>query len=82
MSASNRQSPSGKRFIQLTDTLMAICLGVMALAVFLNVVLRYGFGSGIAASEEISRLSGWCLLAQPPPIPQANTWPSPAWWGH
>ena len=26
--------------------------GVMALAVFLNVVLRYGFGSGIAASEE------------------------------
>ena len=56
MSASNRQSPSGKRFIQLTDTLMAICLGVMALAVFLNVALRYGFGSGIAASEEISRL--------------------------
>ena len=36
--------------------LMAACLGVMALAVFVNVVLRYGFGSGIAASEEISRL--------------------------
>lgn len=35
---------------------MAICLGVMALAVFVNVVLRYGFGSGIAASEELSRL--------------------------
>jgi gluconokinase len=28
----------------------------MALAVFTNVVLRYGFGSGIAASEELSRL--------------------------
>jgi gluconokinase len=28
----------------------------MALAVFVNVVLRYGFGSGIAASEELSRL--------------------------
>lgn len=35
---------------------MAACLGVMALAVFVNVVLRYGFGSGIAASEELSRL--------------------------
>ena len=35
---------------------MAVCLGVMATAVFVNVVLRYGFGSGIAASEELSRL--------------------------
>lgn len=35
---------------------MAACLGVMALAVFVNVVLRYGFGSGLAASEELSRL--------------------------
>ena len=35
---------------------MATCLGVMAVAVFINVVLRYGFGSGIAASEELSRL--------------------------
>jgi len=35
---------------------MATCLGVMAVAVFVNVVLRYGFGSGIAASEELSRL--------------------------
>ncbi len=39
-----------------TDGLMAACLAVMALAVFVNVVLRYGFGSGIAASEELSRL--------------------------
>lgn len=39
-----------------TDALMAACLAVMALAVFVNVVLRYGFGSGIAASEELSRL--------------------------
>ena len=35
---------------------MAACLGAMALLVFVNVVLRYGFGSGIAASEELSRL--------------------------
>jgi TRAP-type C4-dicarboxylate transport system permease small subunit len=38
------------------ELLMALCLAVMALAVFVNVVLRYGFGSGIAASEELSRL--------------------------
>jgi TRAP-type C4-dicarboxylate transport system permease small subunit len=38
------------------ESLMALCLAVMALAVFVNVVLRYGFGSGIAASEELSRL--------------------------
>lgn len=35
---------------------MALCLAVMALAVFVNVVLRYGFGTGLAASEELSRL--------------------------
>ncbi|HSV84790.1 MAG TPA: TRAP transporter small permease subunit [Ramlibacter sp.] len=44
------------RFQRLTHFLMAACLGVMALAVFVNVILRYGFGSGIAASEELSRL--------------------------
>jgi gluconokinase len=42
--------------LRAADTLMAACLGVMALAVFVNVVLRYGFGSGVAASEELSRL--------------------------
>jgi len=41
---------------QWTNLAMGLCLGVMACAVFLNVVLRYGFGSGIAASEELSRL--------------------------
>lgn len=43
-------------FQRLTHFLMAACLAVMAVAVFINVVLRYGFGSGIAASEELSRL--------------------------
>jgi len=42
--------------LRLADTAMAATLGVMAGAVFINVVLRYGFGSGIAASEELSRL--------------------------
>jgi TRAP-type C4-dicarboxylate transport system permease small subunit len=41
---------------RLAQHLMAGALGVMALAVFVNIVLRYGFGSGIAAAEELSRL--------------------------
>jgi TRAP-type transport system small permease protein len=44
------------RFQRASNFLMGACLGVMAVAVFINVVLRYGFGSGIAASEELSRL--------------------------
>ncbi len=47
------RKPWGQR---LADSAMAITLGVMAASVFLNVVLRYGFGSGVAASEELSRL--------------------------
>ncbi|WP_092948277.1 TRAP transporter small permease subunit [Roseateles sp. YR242] len=41
---------------RLGEGAMALCLAVMALAVFINVVLRYGFGSGVAASEELARL--------------------------
>jgi len=50
------QPLASSRFQRITHGLMAACLGVMAVAVFINVVLRYGFGSGIAASEELSRL--------------------------
>ena len=53
--ASPTLAPVG-RFQHITNTLMAACLGVMAVSVFVNVVLRYGFGSGVAASEELSRL--------------------------
>ena len=42
--------------VRLARHAMATCLGLMALLVFVNIVLRYGFGSGIAASEELSRL--------------------------
>lgn len=41
---------------RLAEAAMALCLAAMALLVFVNVVLRYGFGDGIAASEELSRL--------------------------
>lgn len=48
--------PVASGFQRWSNHLMAICLGVMALVVFANVVLRYGFGSSVAASEELSRL--------------------------
>jgi len=35
--------------------LMVVCLGLMVLMVFGNVVLRYGFNSSITMSEELSR---------------------------
>lgn len=41
---------------RLAHAAMAAALAVMAIAVFTNVVLRYAFGSGIAAAEELSRL--------------------------
>ena len=38
---------------------IALCLAVMVVLVFGNVVLRYGFNSGITVSEELSR---WLLV--------------------
>jgi TRAP-type C4-dicarboxylate transport system permease small subunit len=51
----NGQGPA-PRWQRPVHLAMAACLGVMAISVFINVVLRYGFGSGVAASEELSRL--------------------------
>lgn len=56
MSSSPDGIPANSIFQRAANTLLAICLGVMAVSVFVNVVLRYGFGSGLAASEELSRL--------------------------
>jgi len=39
----------------LCQRLMVLFLGLMVLMVFGNVVLRYGFNSGITVSEELSR---------------------------
>ena len=51
------------RFLDLYCTvlkgLIAACLAVMVVLVFGNVVLRYGFNSGITISEELSR---WLLV--------------------
>ncbi len=40
---------------RLLETVIAICLAVMVVLVFSNVLLRYGFNSGITLSEELSR---------------------------
>jgi TRAP-type C4-dicarboxylate transport system permease small subunit len=48
-----------KRFMDIycrvLSALMALLLAIMVVLVFGNVVLRYGFNSGIAFSEEVSR---------------------------
>lgn len=44
------------RLFKALEIIIAGCLVVMVVLVFGNVVLRYGFNSGIAASEELSRL--------------------------
>ncbi len=43
------------RYCQLLSVLMAAGLALMVVLVFTNVVLRYGFNSGLTISEELSR---------------------------
>lgn len=43
-------------FWRAIDAVMAILLALMVMLVFANVVLRYGFSSGIRPSVELSRL--------------------------
>lgn len=47
------------RYCRLLSWIVVACLAVMVVMVFGNVVLRYGFNSGIAVSEELSR---WLFL--------------------
>jgi TRAP-type C4-dicarboxylate transport system permease small subunit len=46
-------------FCHLLSALMVAALAIMVVLVFGNVVLRYGFNSGITVSEEVSR---WLFL--------------------
>jgi TRAP-type C4-dicarboxylate transport system permease small subunit len=46
-------------YCKLLSVVMVVCLATMVLMVFGNVVLRYGFNSGITVSEELSR---WLFL--------------------
>ncbi|MBX3611252.1 MAG: TRAP transporter small permease [Hydrogenophaga sp.] len=47
----------------LSEALLAMCLLGMVVAVFGNVVLRYGWGTGWVVSEELSRLLFVWLVA-------------------
>lgn len=46
-------------YCRALDALIALALAIMVVLVFGNVVLRYGFNSGITVSEELSR---WLFL--------------------
>jgi TRAP-type transport system small permease protein len=48
--------PQPSRLRRLVEILMALTLAAMVVAVFINVVLRYGFNTGIVFYEELSRL--------------------------
>ena len=43
------------RYCRVLEGVIAACLAAMVVLVFGNVVLRYGFNSGITVSEEVSR---------------------------
>jgi TRAP-type C4-dicarboxylate transport system permease small subunit len=42
-------------YFKLIEIVLVLCLGTMVFMVLGNVILRYGFNSGIAVSEELSR---------------------------
>ncbi len=46
-------------FFKLLELLVVVCLVAMVVMVFGNVVLRYGFNSGISISDEMSR---YCFI--------------------
>ena len=51
------------KLIKLVEDVLIVMFAIMAILVFGNVVLRYGFNSGIVFSEEVSRfLFMWLTL--------------------
>lgn len=50
-------------YFKLIEVALVLCLGAMVLMVLGNVILRYGFNSGITVSEELSRfLFVWLIF--------------------
>lgn len=45
-----------KYILRTINVIIVFCLASMMLMVFVNVILRYGFNSGITFSEDVSRL--------------------------
>jgi TRAP-type C4-dicarboxylate transport system permease small subunit len=48
---------TGRAIVRLLEVLLVVCLVTMIAMVFGNVVLRYGFNSGLVLSEELSRFA-------------------------
>jgi len=46
-------------YFRILKAAVVVCISTMVILVFGNVVLRYGFNSGITVSEELSR---WCFV--------------------
>lgn len=47
----------------ILETVIVLCLALMAILVFANVILRYAFDTGIAEAEELARLAFvWLIL--------------------
>ena len=44
-----------KHVVKLWEALLALMLAAMLCMVLVNVVMRYGFGTGLSATEELSR---------------------------
>ncbi len=55
--------PAKSRLQRLAELTMVVALSGMVIAVFVNVVLRYGFGTSIVSYEEVSRLLFVWLVA-------------------
>ena len=52
-----------EKLIKVVENVLIIMFAIMAVLVFGNVILRYGFNSGIVYSEEVSRfLFVWLTL--------------------
>lgn len=56
-------APVKKRLQRVAEMAMVIAMAGMVIAVFVNVVLRYAFGTSIVSYEEISRLLFVWLVA-------------------
>lgn len=48
--------PTARHLLRALEIILVACLAIMGVLVFGNVVMRYVFNSGIAISEELSRL--------------------------
>ena len=63
MSSRPPSSRLGHIVNEIEETLIALILGAMTIITFVNVVLRYGFGSGLSWGLEVTVfLFAWLVL--------------------